>query len=165
ALLVGLFDDFAVGGSDGFGAGGRRLHLPATTRIHERCRRYLRSGEVAPHLRKGGLRFRRGCPRRSVAEGGVVGHLCGGTRLSRRWSGGVDRRDRAMSITEVAEAGLCGVGCPCITALVGEVVIGDLLAADDEDFLLSRAALEKTLVDQSVVTAGLGRVGSCHPDR
>ncbi len=68
-----------------------------------------------------------------------------------------------MAVTEVAVARLVDVGGPGGAALVGEVVVIDLLAGDDELFLFSGGADEKTLIDESIVAGGLAvvRVSAC----
>jgi len=88
----------------------------------------------------------------------VVGDLGGGAYVVGGWGGTVDAGDFAVAVAEVSVAGLRGVGGPGGAAFVGEIVVVDLLAGDDELFLFGGGADEEALIDEGVVAGGLAVV-------
>lgn len=89
----------------------------------------------------------------------MVGDLGGGAYCVGGGDGAVDAGDLAVSVAEVSVAGLSGVGCPDGAAFVGEVIVVDLLAGDDELFLFGGGADEEALIDEGVIAGGLAVVG------
>ena len=69
-----------------------------------------------------------------------------------------------MTVAEVSVAGLSGIGGPSGAAFIGEVVVINLLAGNNELLLFCSGADEEALIDESVVAGCLASVGGVRLD-
>ena len=127
--------------------GWRGLDLPAVAGVDEGSGGGAVAGEIVLHLGEGSLSFGGLGPARCAGEAVLEGDGGGVTGLTVVWGAGLDARDGAMAVSEVAVAGLVGVGGPGGATLIAEVVV-DLLFGNDDDFFLTGVAGEKALVDE-----------------